>query len=334
MSYNILVAGGAGYIGSHVCKVLYRKGFNVIIFDNLSHGYEFLAKYGKFILGDIGDRKQLDLVFKNYKIDVVMHFCAYIEVGESVQNPRKYYVNNLYNAINLFEAMLDNGVDKVIFSSTAAVYGMPKNVPIDEEEDKNPINPYGRTKWMIEQILKDYSDSHGLRYVAFRYFNAAGADPDGELGEAHDPETHLIPLVLDAAMGVRKSIKVFGVDYPTPDGTCIRDYIHVNDLALAHVKGVEYLLNGNVSNYFNLGNGKGFSVREIIESVKKVTGKNFLVEEVERRPGDPAILVAKSDKAREVLGWVPEYGIEDIIKHAWVWHQKLKYGSSNPKPQI
>lgn len=322
--YNVLVAGGAGYIGSHVCKMLTRKGYNVIIYDNLSHGYEFLAKYGKFILGDIGDKRQLDLVFKNYKIDVVMHFCAYIEVGESVQNPRKYYVNNLYHAINLFDTMLENGVNKLIFSSTAAVYGMPENVPIDEEEPKNPINPYGRTKWMIEQILKDYSDAHGFKYVAFRYFNAAGADPEGELGEAHEPETHLIPLVLDAALGIRKSIKIFGTDYPTPDGTCIRDYIHVNDLATAHIKGIEYLMNGNESNYFNLGNGTGFSVREIIDTVKKVTGKNFEVEEVERRHGDPAILIAKSDKAKRILNWSPEYGIEDIIKHAWEWHKKLR----------
>lgn len=321
---NVLVAGGAGYIGSHVCKMLTRKGYNVIIYDNLSHGYEFLAKYGKFILGDIGDKRQLDLVFKNYKIDVVMHFCAYIEVGESVQNPRKYYVNNLYHAINLFDTMLENGVNKLIFSSTAAVYGMPENVPIDEEEPKNPINPYGRTKWMIEQVLKDYSDAHGFKYVAFRYFNAAGADPEGELGEAHEPETHLIPLVLDAALGIRKSIKIFGTDYPTPDGTCIRDYIHVNDLATAHIKGIEYLMNGNESNYFNLGNGTGFSVREIIDTVKKVTGKNFEVEEVERRPGDPAILIAKSDKARKILNWTPEYGIEDIVKHAWEWHKKLR----------
>lgn len=321
---NVLVAGGAGYIGSHVCKMLTRKGYNVIIYDNLSHGYEFLAKYGKFILGDIGDKRQLDLVFKNYKIDVVMHFCAYIEVGESVQNPRKYYVNNLYHAINLFDTMLENGVNKLIFSSTAAVYGMPENVPIDEEEPKNPINPYGRTKWMIEQVLKDYSNAHGFKYVAFRYFNAAGADPEGELGEAHEPETHLIPLVLDAALGIRKSIKIFGTDYPTPDGTCIRDYIHVNDLATAHIKGIEYLMNGNESNYFNLGNGTGFSVREIIDTVKKVTGKNFEVEEVERRPGDPAILIAKSDKARKILNWTPEYGIEDIVKHAWEWHKKLR----------
>lgn len=324
MKGRILVAGGAGYIGSHVCKMLSKQDYEVIIYDNLSHGYEFLAKYGKFILGDIGDSKQLELVFKNYKIDVVMHFCAFIEVGESVVNPRKYYVNNLYNTINLIETMLNNGVDKIIFSSTAAVYGMPERVPIDEEDPKLPINPYGRTKWMIEQILRDYSDAHGLKYVAFRYFNAAGADPDGELGEAHEPETHLIPLVLDAALGIRKSIKVFGTDYPTPDGTCIRDYIHVNDLASAHIKGVGYLMDGNHSNYFNLGNGKGFSVREIIDTVKKVTNKDFPVEEVERRPGDPALLIAKSEKAKNILGWVPEYGIEDIIKHAWNWHLKLR----------
>jgi len=324
MGANILVAGGAGYIGSHVCKMLKKMGFNVFIYDNLSHGYKFLAKYGEFVLGDVGDRRQLELVLKNYKIDVVMHFCAFIEVGESVQNPRKYYDNNLYNTINLVDTMLDCGVNKLIFSSTAAVYGMPERVPIDEDDKKDPINPYGRTKWMIEQLLKDYSDAHGLRYVAFRYFNAAGADPEGELGEAHEPETHLIPLVLDAALGIRKSIKIFGTDYPTSDGTCIRDYIHVNDLADAHIKGVEYLLNGNTSNYFNLGNGKGFSVREIIDTVKKVTGKDFPVEEVERRPGDPALLIAKSEKAKKVLGWEPKYGIEEIITHAWNWHKKLK----------
>jgi len=324
MGANILVAGGAGYIGSHVCKMLKKMGFNVFIYDNLSHGYKFLAKYGEFVLGDVGDRRQLELVLKNYKIDVVMHFCAFIEVGESVQNPRKYYDNNLYNTINLVDTMLDCGVNKLIFSSTASVYGMPERVPIDEDDKKDPTNPYGRTKWMIEQLLKDYSDAHGLRYVAFRYFNAAGADPEGELGEAHEPETHLIPLVLDAALGIRKSIKIFGTDYPTSDGTCIRDYIHVNDLADAHIKGVEYLLNGNPSNYFNLGNGKGFSVREIIDTVKKVTGKDFPVEEVERRPGDTALLIAKSEKARKVLGWKPEYGIEEIITHAWNWHKKLK----------
>lgn len=321
---NVLVAGGAGYIGSHVCKLLSKQGYNVIIYDNLSRGYEFLAKYGKFVLGDIGDRKQLELTLRNYKIDIVMHFCAYIEVGESVQNPRKYYQNNLYNALNLLDTMLDVGVNKIIFSSTAAVYGVPENVPIDEEEVKNPINPYGRTKWMIEQVLKDYSDAHGLKYVAFRYFNAAGADPDGELGEAHEPETHLIPLVLDAALGIRKSVKIFGTDYPTPDGTCIRDYIHVNDLATAHIKGIEFLFQGNSSDYFNLGNGTGFSVREIIDTVKKVTKTDFPVEEVERRPGDPPILIAKSDKAKKVLKWTPEYGIEDIINHAWNWHKKLR----------
>lgn len=321
---NVLVAGGAGYIGSHVCKLLSKQGYNVIIYDNLSHGYEFLAKYGKFVLGDIGDRKHLELTLKNYKIDVVMHFCAYIEVSESIQNPRKYYHNNLYNALNLLDTMLDVGVNKIIFSSTAAVYGIPENIPIDEEEAKNPINTYGRTKWMVEQALKDYSDAHGLKYVAFRYFNAAGADPDGELGEAHEPETHLIPLILDAALGVRKSIKIFGTDYPTPDGTCIRDYIHVNDLATAHIKGIEFLFQGNNSDYFNLGNGTGFSVREIIDTVKKVTKTNFPVEEVERRPGDPPILIAKSDKAKKILNWTPEYGIEDIIKHAWNWHRKLR----------
>jgi len=317
---NILVAGGAGYIGSHVCKRLSRKGFNVIVYDNLVHGYREFVKWGEFILGSTSDSGLLDLVFSKYKIDVVMHFCAFIEVGESVIDPEKYYVNNLKYTINLLEAMRRNGINKIIFSSTAAVYGMPEKIPIEEEDRKVPINPYGNTKWMIENILADYSNAYDFRSIRFRYFNAAGADPDKEVGEAHVPETHLIPLILDAAAGKRDSIKIFGTDYETKDGTCIRDYIHVNDLADAHIKGVEYLLDGGKTDYFNLGVGNGFSVREVIDTVKKVTGKDFKVVETERRPGDPAYLIAKSEKAKKVLGWKPEYDLKDMVKTAWDWH--------------
>ncbi len=316
----ILVAGGAGYIGSHVCKLLTKRGFDVIVYDNLVHGYREFAKWGEFILGSTGDAGQLDILFSHYKIDAVMHFCAFIEVGESVVDPEKYYVNNLKYTINLLEAMNKYKVNKLIFSSTAAVYGMPEKIPIEEDDLKIPINPYGRTKWMIEQIIEDYSAAYGLQCIRFRYFNAAGADPDKEIGEAHIPESHLIPLVLDAAAGKRDSIKIFGTDYETKDGTCIRDYVHVNDLADAHIKGVQYLLDGGKTNYFNLGVGDGFSVREVIDTVKKVTKKDFKVVETERRPGDPAYLIAKSDKAKKILDWKVEYNLEDMVRTAWNWH--------------
>jgi UDP-glucose 4-epimerase len=319
----ILVAGGAGYIGSHVCKMLTEKGYEVIVFDNLSHGYADFAKWGKFILGDIADSTQLDLVFSKYKIDAVMHFCAFIEVGESVAEPEKYYKNNVSNTINLIEAMRRNNINKFIFSSTAATYGMPEKMPISEDDIKIPINPYGQTKLMVEHILDDYDKAYGFKSVRFRYFNAAGADHDGETGEAHVPETHLIPLILDAAAGKRENIKIFGTDYPTKDGTAVRDYVHVNDLADAHIKGLEYLLKGGNTNYFNLGAGNGFSVREVIETVKKVTGKDFNVVETSRRAGDPPFLIAKSDKARTTLHWEIKYSLEEIVKTAWEWHKSL-----------
>lgn len=319
----ILVAGGAGYIGSHVCKNLSKRGYEVIVYDNLSHGYHDFAKWGNFILGDTCDSTQLDLVFTKNKIDAVMHFCAFIEVGESVVEPEKYYTNNLKNTINLLEAMRRHHVNKMIFSSTAATYGMPVKIPIEEDDVKIPINPYGRTKLMIEHILEDYSQAYGLKNIRFRYFNAAGADPDKEIGEAHVPESHLIPLVLDAAIGRRDSIKIFGTDYETKDGTAIRDYIHVYDLADAHIRGVQYLLDGGETNYFNLGVGDGFSVREVIDTVKKVTKKDFKVVETERRAGDPPYLIAKSDKAKSFLGWKIKYNLEDMVKTAWEWHQIL-----------
>lgn len=323
---SILVAGGCGYIGSHVCKMLSRRGYDVIVTDNLSHGYEDYAKWGKLVKADIGDRAALDALFAGHKIDAVMHFCAYIEVGESVREPAKYYHNNVANTLVLLDAMLAAGVKNFIFSSTAAVYGTPSRVPIEEDDPKAPINPYGRTKLMVERILADYDTPYGLRGIAFRYFNAAGADPDTEIGEAHVPETHLIPLVLDAALGVRDSIKIYGSDYATPDGTCLRDYVHVNDLADAHIRGVEYLLGGGGSNTFNLGSGSGYSVREIINTVKKITGKDFRVDETTRRAGDPDVLVAKSDKARDTLGWKPSIGLEEIVSTAWKWHQKYRDG--------
>lgn len=316
----ILIAGGAGYIGSHVCKMLAQKGYEVIVFDNLSYGYKNFIKWGEFVLGDIGDKDLLSLLFKKYKIDAVMHFCAFIEVGESVKNPEKYYKNNLFNTIILLEAMKEASINKFIFSSSAAVYGMPVKIPIEEDDPKLPINPYGRTKYMVENILQDYSNSYDFKSVSFRYFNASGASFDRDIGEAHNPESHLIPLILDAAIGNRECIKVFGIDYETKDGTAIRDYIHVMDLATAHIAGLEYLLNGGETNYFNLGSGEGFSVKEIIENVKKITKKDFKIVETERRPGDPPVLIASSNKAEKILGWRREYSLEDIIKSAWNWH--------------
>ncbi|MDK2885938.1 MAG: UDP-glucose 4-epimerase [Thermosipho sp. (in: thermotogales)] len=326
---SILVAGGAGYIGSHVCKMLSNKGYDVIVYDNLSHGYKSFAKWGEFIPGDISDEQLLDNVFKHYNIEAVMHFCAYIEVGESVKDPQKYYINNVSNTITLLKVMLKNNIKKFIFSSTAAVYGHPERIPIKEDDPKNPINPYGRSKWMVEQILEDYDKAYGLKSIRFRYFNAAGADEETEIGEAHNPETHLIPLILDAALGVREDIKIFGTDYDTKDGTCIRDFIHVNDLADAHIKGLEYLLDGGETDYFNLGSGDGYSVREVIDAVKRVTKTNFKVVEADRRPGDPPYLIANSEKARKKLGWSPKYSLEEIIETAFKWH--LKYRGKTQK---
>ncbi|MEJ5283554.1 MAG: UDP-glucose 4-epimerase GalE [Brevinematales bacterium] len=318
----ILVAGGAGYIGSHTVKMLYKKGYDVIVYDNLSKGYREFAKWGKFIEGDISDDKKLKEVFKNHKIDAVMHFCAFIEVGESVVEPEKYYKNNLVNTITLINTMKDAGIKNFIFSSTAAIFGEPKHIPIKEDDPKNPINPYGKTKLFVEEILEDYEKAYGFNSICFRYFNAAGADPDGEIGEAHNPESHLIPLILDAAMGKREAIKIFGTDYPTKDGTCIRDYIHVNDLAEAHILGLEFLLKEKRSERFNLGSGEGYTVREIIDMVKKITGKEFKVVETERRAGDPPVLIADSSKARRMLGWQTKFTLQEIIETAWNWHKK------------
>ena len=321
---NILVTGGAGYIGSHCCKELSKKGFQPVTIDNLVYGHEDFVKWGEFFKGDVGDPAPLKKCLGQHKIDAVMHFAAYAYVGESVEDPVKYYENNLRNTIQLLHAVLDYNIKYFVFSSTCATYGHPQKTPIDEDHPQNPINPYGKTKRMIEEILQDYQNAYGLKYISLRYFNAAGADPDAEVGEDHDPETHLIPLVLDAAIGKRKDIKVFGTDYETPDGTCIRDYIHVTDLAQAHILALQQLMDGADSNAYNLGNGQGFSVLEIIERARKITGKNITVENSDRRPGDPPVLIASNEKAVKELGWKPQYAdIDDIIGTAWKWHQKL-----------
>ncbi|MBD2163957.1 UDP-glucose 4-epimerase GalE [Calothrix membranacea FACHB-236] len=323
---TILVTGGAGYIGSHTVLALKRAGYDVVILDNLVYGHRDLVEQVlqvELVAGDTADRPLLDKLFQTHNITAVMHFSAYAYVGESVTDPAKYYRNNVLGTLVLLEAMLAASVKKFVFSSTCATYGVPEVVPIPENHPQNPINPYGATKLMVERILSDFDVAYGLKSVRFRYFNAAGADPTGLLGEDHNPETHLIPLVLLTALGKRESIAIFGTDYPTPDGTCIRDYIHVSDLADAHVLGLEYLLKGSDSEVFNLGNGLGFSVREVISAAEDVTGLTIPVKECDRRPGDPPSLIGSSEKARKILGWQPQYpDIKDIVLHAWQWHQK------------
>ncbi|MCF2145714.1 UDP-glucose 4-epimerase GalE [Desmonostoc muscorum LEGE 12446] len=323
---TILVTGGAGYIGSHTVLALKQAGYNIVILDNLVYGHRDLVEKVlevELIVGDTGDRPLLDQLFKTHDIEAVMHFSAYAYVGESVTDPAKYYRNNVLGTLTLLEAMLAASVKKFVFSSTCATYGVPEFVPIPETHPQNPINPYGATKLMVERILADFDVAYGLKSVRFRYFNAAGANPNGLLGEDHNPETHLIPLVLLTALGKRESISIFGTDYPTEDGTCIRDYIHVNDLADAHILGLEYLLKGGDSEVFNLGNGSGFSVREVIAAVQEVTGVSIPIEERDRRPGDPPILIGSGEKARTILGWQPQYpSIKDIVADAWQWHQK------------
>ena len=322
---TILVTGGAGYIGSHAVLVLQRAGYEVIVLDNLVHGHrEFVEKVlqVKLIVGDTSDRALLDDLFATYPIAAVMHFAAYIAVGESVAKPAEYYHNNVVGTLTLLEAMVAASIKSFVFSSTCALYGVPKTIPLVEDHPQDPISPYAVTKQMVERILADFDTAYNLKSVSFRYFNAAGAEPNGLLGEDHSPETHLIPLVLLAALGKRESVSIFGTDYPTQDGTCIRDYIHVMDLAQAHILGLEYLLNGGESQAFNLGNGNGFSVREVIETAKLVAGREIKTIECDRRPGDPPVLVGSSDKARNVLGWQPQYSdLKQIIAHALAWHQ-------------
>ncbi|MBD1922245.1 UDP-glucose 4-epimerase GalE [Microcoleus sp. FACHB-831] len=323
---TILVTGGAGYIGSHAVLALQQAGYEVIVLDNLSYGHREIVEQVlkvKLIVGDTSDRALLNEIFTTHKIAAVMHFAAFIAVGESVSEPGKYYHNNVAGTLTLLEAMVAASIKKFVFSSTCALYGVPKFVPITEDHPQDPISPYATTKWMVERILSDFDTAYDFKSVCFRYFNAAGANPDGLLGEDHAPETHLIPLVLLTAMQKRDVISILGTDYPTRDGTCIRDYIHVADLAQAHVLGLDYLLKGGNSDVFNLGNGSGFSVREVIEAAKKITGREIKTEERDRRAGDPPALVGSSDKARKILGWNPQYpDINEIIAHAWQWHQK------------
>lgn len=321
---KVLVVGGAGYIGSHMVVRLLDEGVKVTTFDNLSGGYRDSVLGGKFIEGDLADENFLDKVFSENDFDAVMHFASFIEVGESIHSPAKYYNNNVTNTQNLLDAMVKHGVLNFIFSSTAAVFGEPDYVPIDEKHSMIPINPYGRTKLIVEQMLVDYDHAYGLKSVALRYFNAAGADPETRIGERHVPESHLIPLVLQAVSGRRESISVFGQDYDTPDGTCVRDYIHICDLCDAHLLAIKSLQKNNKSAAYNLGNGNGFSVKEVIDTAKKVTGKEFNVVIAEARIGDPARLVADAALARKELNWKPEFSsLEKIIEHAWLWELKL-----------
>ena len=323
---RILVTGGAGYIGSHAVRLFLARGHDVVVFDNLCFGHRAAVPAQRLLVGDLGDSHRLDQVLLEYRIEAVVHFAAFAFVGESVREPGKYYQNNLINTLNLMECLRRHGVDRFVFSSTCATYGTPETIPITESEPQRPINPYGRTKLAVEGALGDYARAHGWGYAALRYFNASGASPDGTIGEDHNPETHLIPLVIQAAMGQRPWIEIFGTDYATADGTCIRDYIHVDDLALAHLLALERLETGKELHY-NLGTGRGYSVREVIRTVEEATGKKVPVKEGPRRPGDPAVLVASSEKIQRELGWRPHYTeLRPIVDTAWNWHKNHPKG--------
>lgn len=327
---KVLIVGGAGYIGSHMVKLLLDSGHEVLILDSLETGHRDAVLGGQFVQGDIADRALLDDVLSQHRVDGVMHFASYIQVGESVRLPGKYYRNNFANTLNLLDSMVEHKVRCFIFSSTAAIFGEPSYTPIDEMHPRRPINPYGLSKWMVERVLADYDLAHGLKSVCLRYFNAAGADPSGRLGERHDPETHLIPLVLRVAAGRQEAISVFGTDYDTPDGTCIRDYIHVADLCTAHLLALTRLTDGASSDAFNLGNGNGFSVREVIDTTCRVTKQQVRVIESDRRSGDPARLVADAKRAHRELGWRPQFAeLDTIIAHAWAW--ELAHNSATKK---
>ncbi|HSV36424.1 MAG TPA: UDP-glucose 4-epimerase GalE [Ramlibacter sp.] len=319
---HVLVTGGAGYIGSHACKALKIAGYLPISFDNLSRGHAWAVRWGPLIRGDILDRAALDEAFRQYAPIAVMHFAAFAYVGESELDPGMYYRNNVLGSLTLLQAMRDHGVDKIVFSSTCAVYGHPIEIPITEAHRQAPINPYGATKSMVERMLQDFGAAHRLRSVSLRYFNAAGADPDRETGESHEPEPHLIPLVLDAAAGLRPDLTILGDDHPTPDGTCIRDFVHVTDLADAHVLALRALEAGAPSDAYNLGNGEGFSVRQVVEVAQSVTGRPVVARVGAKRAGDPAHLVGDATRARRELGWAPRHPqLRDIIETAWAWHQ-------------
>lgn len=317
-----LVTGGAGYVGSHTLMELRRAGVECVVLDNLVRGHRELVGDAELVVGDIGDASTVKALLREHAVDVVLHFAAYAYVGESVSDPLRYYRNNVGGTIELLSAMVEAGVRQIVFSSTCATYGVPREIPIAEDHPQRPVNPYGATKLMIERILADFEQAYGVRSVVLRYFNAAGADPGGAIGELHDPETHLVPLVLQAASGERDAVQIFGTDYPTDDGTCVRDYIHVTDLASAHVLGVERLGAGAPSDVFNLGNGDGFSVRQVIAAAERITGRRVPAVAAPRRPGDPHTLVGSSEKARRVLGWTPRLaGLDTILATAWAWHR-------------
>lgn len=322
MKVPVLITGGAGYIGSHTAKLLARSGFEPIAFDNLTNAHESSVRWGPFVYGDLARPAQIRAALRRYRIQAVVHFAADAYVGESVEAPRKYFRNNVVGTLNLLDAMIDAGVRQLIFSSSCAVYGCPQRVPITEEHPGAPVNPYGESKLIAERTLHWYEQAYGLRWMALRYFNAAGADIEGDLGESHSPETHLIPLVIQAAQRQSPVVKIYGTDYPTPDGTAIRDYIHVSDLANAHVLALKHLRNGGRTAAMNLGTGEGNSVRQIISAVEKISGRSIRARELPRRCGDPAELVANAGKAARVLGWQPTYsGLETIIDSAWRWHE-------------
>jgi len=321
---KVLVCGGAGYIGSHTVKSLLREGYEVVIFDNFSSGKEELIIGGEVIRGDLDDKEPIRQVFSTRKIEAVLHFASLIQVGESYLNPQRYYTHNLSTSLNLLEAMLEAGVKKVIFSSSAAVYGTPQEIPITESHPLNPINPYGHTKLFVERILQDYEKAYGLKSISLRYFNAAGADPDAELGEMHDPETHLIPNLLLFLLGKKKSFDLYGTDFPTADGTAIRDYIHVTDLAEAHVLALRKLLASAESDCINLGASRGFSVLEVVKKVEEMTGRKVAFNARSKRLGDVPVLLASKEKAEQTLSWKLRYsGLETIVETAWRWHRKI-----------
>lgn len=319
----LLITGGAGYIGSHVNKELHKRGFETLVLDNLTTGHEGFVKWGRIVKADLRDKAALLDVFSKYEIEAVLHFAASAYVGESVENPAKYYENNMISTLNLLDVMLRYNVKKFVFSSSCATYGDIHGAVITEETAQRPINPYGRTKYMIEQVLADYHKAYGLCYCALRYFNAAGADMEAEIGEWHFPETHLIPLLLDVALGKKEYADILGADYPTEDGTCVRDYVHVTDLAMAHILALEYIERNANSDVFNLGYGKGYSVKEIIDIVEGVTEKKLKKMVRNRRDGDPPILVANAEKARNVLHWKSQFSIQEIVESAWLWHMSM-----------
>lgn len=320
---SVLIVGGAGYIGSQTAKCVARAGLNPVVLDNLAYGHRWAVRWGPLVQGDLSDAALVERVLVEHRVSAVIHFAAYAYVAESVDNPRKYFRNNVANTLNLLDAMIDRGIKDIVFSSTCATYGEPREVPIAENHPQRPINPYGESKLAVEKILHWYGRAYALRFAALRYFNAAGADPDGEVGEDHDPETHLIPLAIRAALSGEPELSIFGTDYPTPDGTAVRDYVHVADLAEAHLLALQHLARGGDSLLLNLGTGRGHSVRQVISAVETAGGRRVPVREVGRRAGDPPELVADARRAQAVLGWRPAYpGIDTIVRHACAWHER------------